>query len=67
MQHVADVSSSPTTYAASVGSIIAGLTLDEWQAVGVMGGLILASLTFAVNWYYRHKHYKLARETKESD
>ena len=58
MQHAADVSSTPATYLASAGSIIAGLTLDEWQAVGVIGGLILGLLTFATNFYFKCKHDK---------
>ena len=54
--HVADVSSTPATYAASAASIIAGLTLDEWQAIGVIGGLILGALTFGTNLYFKCKH-----------
>lgn len=66
VQHVAEVTSTPMTYLASAGTILAGLTLDEWQAIGVAGGLILGTLTFAVNWWYKHKHYKLARASDEA-
>lgn len=62
IQHVADVSSTPATYAASAFTVIAGLTINEWVAIG---GLTLGLLTFAVNWYYKHKHFKLAREKKD--
>ena len=59
VSHVADVHSATGTYVASAFTIIAGLTINEWVAIG---GLILASLTFGVNWFYRYKHYKLAKE-----
>jgi len=62
MSHVADVHSASGSYVASAFTVIAGLTINEWVAVC---GLILAGLTFGVNWYYRHKHYKLAKEGKK--
>ena len=43
---------SPVTYGASVFTIIAGLTINEWVAIG---GLILGLATFALNWWYKHK------------
>ena len=58
VERAVDVSSTPATYLASAGSIIAGLTLDEWQAVGVIGGLVLGALTFATNLYFKCKHDK---------
>ena len=68
MQHAADVTSTPATYIASAGSIIAGLTLDEWQAVGVIGGLILGTLTFATNFYFKCKHDKrLSKEHRSKE
>lgn len=51
---------SHVAYGASTVSIISGFTINEW---GVIGGLLLATLTFLVNWYYRHKAYKLAELT----
>jgi hypothetical protein len=65
VQNAAEVTSTPATYLASAGSIVAGLTLDEWQAVGVIGGLILGTLTFATNFYFKCKHDKrLSKEYK---
>jgi len=48
---------SSVAYAASTVSVVSGLTINEW---GVIGGLLLATLTFVVNWYYRHRTFKLA-------
>lgn len=59
LQHVAEVSSVPMTYAASAGSIVFGLSTDEWQAVGVIGGLIIAVLTYATSCYFKRQHLKL--------
>ena len=53
--HMAEVTSTPATYVASAVTVWAGLTLNEWLAVS---GIILGVLTFAVNWYYKHKEYK---------
>lgn len=47
-------------YAGSSGAVAFGLTGTEWSVVGVIGGLVIAFLGFAVNWYYRDQHLKLA-------
>lgn len=65
MQHVADVSSAPATYAASAGSVLFGLSSGEWQAVGVLGGIILGLLTLGVTVYFKKQHLKLARKGRE--
>ena len=59
LQKVAAVASGPATYVASGVAVLAGLTVSEWQAIGVVGGLILGALTFGTNYYFKHKHYKL--------
>ena len=54
---------SDVSYGASAVTVVSGLTVNEW---GVVCGLLLATLTFLVNWYYRHKTYELAkREQKD--
>jgi len=46
-----------TTYITSGGAVaIAAFTVNEIVAIS---GLIVGVVTFAVNIYYRHKHYKL--------
>ena len=36
---------------------MAGLSINEWLS---MAGFLLGLATFAVNWHYKKKHYKLA-------
>lgn len=51
-------------YASSGVPIFMGLSGDEWQAVGVFGGLILGVLTMVgnwlVTWYFKRRHLELA-------
>lgn len=41
-----------------------GFSNDEWQAIGVIGSLVLGFLTWAgtmlVNWYFKRQHLRLA-------
>jgi hypothetical protein len=61
LQHIADVSAVPATYVASGVSVIFGLTGGEWQAVGVIGALILGALTYGTTFYFKKKHLELAK------
>lgn len=47
---------SGIAYTTSIAASGAGLTLNEWVAVG---GLFLAFLTFLVNAVFRYLHYRL--------
>lgn len=53
-------------YAGAATPAFMGLTGDEWQVVGVVGGLVLGLLTWignmVVNWHFKSQHLKLARE-----
>jgi hypothetical protein len=49
--------STALAYASSLGTAAFGLTVNELVAIG---GLLLALATFALNWRYKHLHYKLA-------
>ena len=49
---------SDISYGASAATVVSGLTVNEW---GVVVGLIIGTATFAVNWWYRHKTYELAK------
>lgn len=44
---------------ASAGTVANGvltrLSPDEWSAVGVIAGIVVALLTFGINWYYKRK------------
>lgn len=50
------------SYAASLGTGIWGLTVNEWLALGGFG---FAAATFVINWVYKRRYYELA--VKESD
>ena len=46
-------------YGASAGTVANGLLTrlspDEWSAIGVITGIVVAILTFGINWYYKRK------------
>ena len=50
---------SGAAYGASAGTVANGLLTrlspDEWSAIGVIAGIVIALLTFAINWYYKRK------------
>ncbi|WP_312227183.1 class II holin family protein [Pseudescherichia sp.] len=50
---------SGAAYVASAGTVANGLLTqlspDEWSAVGVIAGIVIALLTFIINWYYKRK------------
>lgn len=52
------------TYTASGTAIIFGLSAHEFAAIS---GVCIALLTFALNWYYKQQHLKLARERAENN
>lgn len=56
--------SMKVAYGASGGTFVAGWALNEIVAAA---GLALGIATFAVNWYYRHRHLQLARQQVEPD
>lgn len=57
---------------AVVGSYVASgtafsfgaLSVNEWVMIG---GLVIAALTYGTSWYYKHKHYILARRRRSGD
>jgi uncharacterized alkaline shock family protein YloU len=44
--------STAVTYAASVATVISGLTLTDW---GVIAGISIGILTYVTNWFLRRK------------
>ncbi len=50
---------SGAAYGASAGTIANGLLTklspDEWSAVGVLAGIVVALITLGINWYYKRK------------
>ena len=53
---------SQASYAASGGTFVLGFTFEHWM---MLAGFILGLATFLLNWYYKHKHYKLAERSSD--
>ena len=45
-------------YAASGGTVFAGLTVDEWGIVGVIVGIALGVATFIFNVWFKMKYQR---------
>lgn len=48
-----------TAYSASLTATVAGLSINEWVAVG---GLLIGVATFLTNIWFKREHLKLARK-----
>lgn len=48
--------------ASAGGTGIAAFTLNEWALVV---GIIATVVTTLLNWYYKHKHFQLAKQRGE--
>lgn len=35
--------------------LLTRLSPDEWSAVGVLAGIVVAVITLCINWYYKRK------------
>lgn len=55
---------SAITYGSSGLAVWGGLTLTDWAAII---GSTVAVLSFIVNVWYRHKHYRLAEARASRD
>ncbi len=53
-------------YTGSSTAVAFGMTGTEWSVVGVIGGLVIALLGFAVNWYYRAQHLAVSKSREWS-
>lgn len=58
IQNIIEQTSGTATYVGATGTLIWGLSADEWTAIGVIIGLVFTAATFVVNWIYRHKTWK---------
>lgn len=58
--------SAATGYTAAGGTLILGLTTNEFAAIG---GLVVTTVAFvanaAMNFWFKHQHLKLARKLAE--
>lgn len=62
MQHetIAMKTAAAAQYAGGGTAVYFGLSAGEWQAIGVVAGIVIGLAGLAVNYYFKHKHYKLA-------
>lgn len=50
---------SASSYGVAAGNILVGLTLND---LSILVGVLLALLTFVINWYYKHQAHKLEQQ-----
>ena len=51
-------------YTSAGGTIVAGLSLNDWAMVV---GIIATIATALLNWYYKQKHLEIARRNARLD
>ncbi|CZF79704.1 phage holin [Grimontia marina] len=56
-------SSAAISYGASAVTTLAGLTINEWVA---LGGFLIGVATFGVNWWYKHAQTKILESQGKS-
>lgn len=59
---MSDKITTASTYTASAGAILFGLSVNEFAAVA---GIIIATCTFFLNAWFKFKHLELAREKRK--
>lgn len=63
MQEKIQQLTSAASYTASgVSTAVGLLTINDIAAII---GIVLGTATFAINWIYKHKHFKIARDRQE--
>ena len=53
---MSDPRTTIASYASSGGLVLFGVNASDF---GVMAGMVLALLTFLINWYYKHQHLRI--------
>lgn len=53
--------SAAVGYSGGTTAFAFGLSSNEWQAIGVIGGLLIGLAGFAVSAYFQHQRLKLDR------
>ncbi|ASX25881.1 phage holin [Candidatus Williamhamiltonella defendens] len=53
-----------TTYTASAVTTMAGLTINEWVA---LGGFLMGVATFVVNLWFKREHLNIERQRNQAD
>ncbi len=71
---VLNKTATAATYGGSAGAAMSGLASDavfglttsQWSVIGVIGGLVIALLGFAVNFYFKQQHLLIARQVAKA-
>jgi hypothetical protein len=58
---------SAATYGGSGVAVYFGFSPGEWQAIGIVGGLVFAAAGWATNFYFRRQHLLLAMAKAQAD
>ena len=67
MSTVQQIVANTATYGGSSTAVAFGLSASEWSVIGVIGGLVIAAVGLAMNWYFKHQHLALARRRRLLD
>ncbi len=59
---------SVATYGGSSAAVIFGMAANEAAALGGLAVAVVAAIAnIALTWWYKHKHYQLARAKRAGD
>jgi hypothetical protein len=61
---LAQKAASAATYGGGGTAFIAGVNAN-W--IAAIGGIVIGVIGLLLNWYYKHKHYKLALKRIEQE
>lgn len=64
---VIEKASAAVAYTGGGTAVAFGLTSGEWQALGVVCGLLVGVAGLIVNVYFKNKHYELAKRRSLKD
>lgn len=59
---LAEKASAVAAYGGGGTAVYFGLTPGEWQAIGVLAGILIGVLGLLVNVYFKAKHLEIARQ-----
>lgn len=62
---VIEKASAAVAYTGGGTALAFGLTSGQWQALGVVGGLLVGVAGLIVNAYFKNKHLQLAKKNYE--
>jgi hypothetical protein len=64
---IIEKASAAAMYGGSGSAVMFGMTPSEWSVIGVIVGIVIAVVGFAVNVWFKVQHLDLARRKAEAD